>query len=415
MKPKLHIHSDSSFFGGAENMVGLILADPKMQNEFQISFSYRQTADYEVGLAKWVGKISNAFPLKLPTTMIEDVCSRLGVLSRLFRFISEPIVLVSEFITVTRLLRQLRPDILHLNNGGYPGALSTRVAPIAAKLAGVTTCVMVVNNLAVPYDRPARIFEWPLDAWSKRFVSVYLTASNSASERLRQVLRLPMSRASVIANGIANQKPSAAMPAALVEACARAEGTVKLGIAAIFEPRKGHAVLFDALRQVTEHAGKDKAGQNSAGTSYSLFVQASPPDLSAINELAAEKGISSHVTILDVSAVDLINAIDIFVLPSTQDEDFPNVNLIAMALEKPIISTNLAGIPTQVTDRFNGLIVEPGDAVALATAIETLGCDRKLIKSLGANGLSRFEKNYTAQTALENYHQLYRRLLAESD
>jgi glycosyltransferase involved in cell wall biosynthesis len=267
---------------------------------------------------------------------------------------------------------------------------------------------MVVNNLAVPYNRPARILEWPLDALSKRFVSIYLTASNSASERLRQVLRLPASRASVIANGIASQKPSAAIPAALVEASAQFAGTVKLGIAAIFEPRKGHAVLFDALRQVSERP-------NYPGTSYSLFVQASPSDFEAINTLIQDNGISSHVKILDVSAVDLVNAIDIFVLPSTQDEDFPNVNLIAMALEKPIISTNLAGIPTQVTDQFNGLIVEPGDAVALATAIETLGCDRKLIKTLGANGFSRFEENYTAKTALENYHKLYQRLLTESD
>lgn len=392
-------------------MVGLILTDAKMQGAFDISFSYRQTPAYETGLTKWVGSFSNAFPLSLPTTKVESICSRLGGLAPWFRLIAEPFLLVSEFITLTKLLRKIRPDILHLNNGGYPGALSTRLAPIAARLAGVKTCVMVVNNLAVPYNRPARILEWPLDAWSKRFVSIYLTASNSASERLRAVLRMPVARASVIANGIASQKPSAAMPAALVEACAQAEGTVKLGIAAIFEPRKGHAVLFDALRQVAERAGQ----KNSAGTSFSLFVQASPSDLGAINELAAEKGISSLVKILDVSAVDLINAIDIFVLPSTQDEDFPNVNLIAMALEKPIISTNLAGIPTQVTDHFNGLIVEPGDAVALATAIETLGCDRKLIKTLGANGLSRFEENYTAQTALENYHQLYRRLLAESD
>jgi glycosyltransferase involved in cell wall biosynthesis len=408
VKPKLHIHSDSPFFGGAENMVGLILTDPKMQAEFQVSFSYRQTAAYETGLSKWVGNFSNAFPLPLPTTKVEWICSRLGGFAPWFRLIAEPPVLISEFIKVTKLLRNIRPDILHLNNGGYPGALSSRLAPIAARLAGVKTCIMVVNNLAVPYNRPARILEWPLDALSKRFVSIYLTASNSASERLRQVLRLPASRASVIANGIASQKPSAAIPAALVEASAQFAGTVKLGIAAIFEPRKGHAVLFDALRQVSERP-------NYAGTSFSLFVQASPSDFNAINELVAEKGISSRVKILDVSAVDLINAIDIFVLPSTQDEDFPNVNLIAMALEKPIISTNLAGIPTQVTDQFNGLIVEPGDAVALATAIETLGCDRNLIKTLGANGLSRFEENYTAKTALENYHKLYQRLLTESD
>lgn len=410
MRPKLHIHSDSPIFGGAENMVGLILNDPKMQDEFQISFSYRQTFAYERGLAEWVGKVSNSFPLRLPTTRVETFCSNLGKLCPLFRLVVEPFVLVSELIKVTHLLIKIRPDILHLNNGGYPGALSTRLAPIAARLAGVKNCVMVVNNLAVPYNRMARILEWPLDRLSKKFVSIYLTASDSAAKRLRQVLSLPSSRTAVIANGITRPRPSAPVEPTLIEAVEQAEGTVKLGIAALFEARKGHAVLFNAFRQVIE-----RASQENVGNSYSLFVQASPRDFEALKRLIEENDISSHVKMLDVSAVNLIDAVDIFVLPSTQDEDFPNVNLIAMALKKPIISTNLAGIPTQVTSQFNGLIVEPGDVGGLATAIETLGCNRTLIKALGSNGLTRYEEKYSSQAALENYYDLYSGLLAESD
>jgi L-malate glycosyltransferase len=410
VKPKLHIHSDSPFFGGAENMVGLILNSPTMQAEFEISFSYRQTAAYELGLKKWVGNPSNSIALALPTSKVEALCSKLGGAAPWFRLAAEPFVMVSEFVKLTSMLKQVRPDVLHINNGGYPGALSSRLAPIAGRIAGVKACVMVVNNLAVPYNRPARILEWPLDGLSKRFVSTYLTASAAAADRLRRVLRLPEVSVGVIANGIVQQQPSASLPAALVDTMAQFEGSIKLGIAAIFEPRKGHAVLFEALRQIAERQNK-----NDGKATFALFVQAAASDFAALQTLIEEMGISNRVKLLDVSAVDLINAIDIFVLPSTRDEDFPNVNLIAMALEKPIISTNLAGIPTQVTDRFNGLIVEPGDAVALASAIETLGCDQQLIKTFGANGLLRFEENYTAQKALENYQRLYQRLLTESE
>ena len=54
-----------------------------------------------------------------------------------------------------------------------------------------------------------------------------------------------------------------------------------------------------------------------------------------------------------------INAADLVLLPSTKDEDMPLTILSSMALSKPIISTNIAGIPEEVVDGYNGYLVNP--------------------------------------------------------
>ncbi len=81
----------------------------------------------------------------------------------------------------------------------------------------------------------------------------------------------------------------------------------------------------------------------------------------------------------------------LFVLPCVTSADgdrdgIPNVILEAMAMELPVVSTRHSGIPEVVQDGVNGLLVPPGDAVALATALAQLLDDPELQVRLGKNG-----------------------------
>jgi len=77
---------------------------------------------------------------------------------------------------------------------------------------------------------------------------------------------------------------------------------------------------------------------------------------------------------------------DIFVFP-TLSEGTPRVLVEARANSLPIIATNVGGIPTSVTDGFDGLLVPPKDPVALARAIQRVVEDGELRRSLIHNGL----------------------------
>jgi glycosyltransferase involved in cell wall biosynthesis len=57
-----------------------------------------------------------------------------------------------------------------------------------------------------------------------------------------------------------------------------------------------------------------------------------------------------------------------------------------MAAGLPVVASRLSGIPELVTDGVEGLLVPPGDAVALADALARLAADPALRARLGASG-----------------------------
>jgi len=89
------------------------------------------------------------------------------------------------------------------------------------------------------------------------------------------------------------------------------------------------------------------------------------------------------------------NQADVFCLPSVQ-EGFGIVFLEAMAAGKPIVAARAAAVPEVVTA---GLLVEPDDPEALATALENLCRDRELRQALGAAGRQQVRRYAAPEVA----------------
>ncbi len=98
---------------------------------------------------------------------------------------------------------------------------------------------------------------------------------------------------------------------------------------------------------------------------------------------------------------------DVLIHPSVSNEDLPNVISEAMALSLPIIGTRVAGIPDQVIDGVNGLLVEPGSEEELARAIENLLGDHNARKSYGAASRERYLQRFSPEIAKTRYLELY--------
>jgi len=104
-------------------------------------------------------------------------------------------------------------------------------------------------------------------------------------------------------------------------------------------------------------------------------------------------------------------AANVFVLPSVMDPDggmdnLPTVIMEAMATGLPVVSTNIGGIPEMIIDNETGFLVQPGDAAAIADAIETVINDSSSAARLGHSGYERartlfsIEKNVRELCAL---------------
>lgn len=101
------------------------------------------------------------------------------------------------------------------------------------------------------------------------------------------------------------------------------------------------------------------------------------------------------------------------VVPSVWYEGFPMVVLEAFASGTPVIASRIGSLAEIVEDGLTGLLVEPGNGVALAAAIRWALDHRGEMKRMGKAALQRFDERYAAERHLENLMAVYGSLLDE--
>lgn len=407
---RVRFHSDCDYFAGCENMLANFFNDASFLREHDVSFSYRASAEYEKTLKTRVPHPPNALPLDVvdfhqltapanawptPLRLLYKAALRL-VLAKYWLFL----------YNVWTLYRSLGPgiDVLHVNNGGFPGAASCLAAGVAARLRGVKAVVHVVNNLPVPYASPDRWLDWPLDRLAAAATTVFVTASGQARRSMLSALDLAESQAVVLPNGIAVRRLT--QPPEEVRGRLKVpEGRLLLSVVAVLEPRKGHAVLLEALARMKK-AGECPLPVTALGGDGFLR-----PELEA---QAKALGLAEDVIFLgwEPRHFDLFSASDVVALPSTRFEDFPNVILEAMSLGKTVVATRVGGVEEQIEDGETGLLVKPGDVGDLAKVL-TLACGNAALRQrLGRAAETRFFERFTARASVERYQALYQDLLS---
>jgi glycosyltransferase involved in cell wall biosynthesis len=106
---------------------------------------------------------------------------------------------------------------------------------------------------------------------------------------------------------------------------------------------------------------------------------------------------------------ELLNSCDVYVLPS-YFEGLPISILEAMSYGKPVISTDVGGIPEIVKPGYNGWLVKPGDKEALGNIIGEALENKELLKQYGSNSLS-ISENYTPESVFQSLNELYKQML----
>lgn len=116
-----------------------------------------------------------------------------------------------------------------------------------------------------------------------------------------------------------------------------------------------------------------------------LVVAGDGPERDALERRARELGVAPRVRFLGPlpreGVLFLFRAADASLLPSAW-ENFPHTVVESLAVGTPVIATAVGGVPEVVRDGENGLLVAPGDADALARAIERLFRDADLREEL---------------------------------
>ncbi|ATF48412.1 MAG: glycosyltransferase family 4 protein [Citrobacter sp.] len=99
------------------------------------------------------------------------------------------------------------------------------------------------------------------------------------------------------------------------------------------------------------------------------------------------------------------------ILPSECYENCSMAVLEAMSLGKPVIGSRIGGIPEQIRDGIEGILFTPGNAQALAEAMDTLVEDPDKARVMGINGRQRLSEKYALSGHMETLQALYKELL----
>jgi glycosyltransferase involved in cell wall biosynthesis len=209
---------------------------------------------------------------------------------------------------------------------------------------------------------------------------------------------VPARRCVLIENGIDTAEFSRDLSAAEARKQLGAPpGRFLLGAVGRLSAEKGFDLLVRAVGQLA-----------AEGMDVGLLIAGEGDERDRLQALVGELGLGERVRLLgycpDTRA--LYQAVDVYVLSSLR-EGLPNVLLEAMALETPVVATRIAGVPRLVRDGENGLLVEPGDARALAAAVCRLAGDPELRARLGRAGRATIEQGYSFAVRMEKIRRLY--------
>src|SRR5712691_3244381 len=103
-----------------------------------------------------------------------------------------------------------------------------------------------------------------------------------------------------------------------------------------------------------------------------------------------------------------MESFDVFVMPSFT-EGTPNSIVEAMACSKPIIASEVGGIPDTIGEE-SGILVPPGDMSALAEAMLRLAQSPELRHSMGAAAKERYQKLFSPEVVVPLMVETYRRV-----
>jgi len=129
--------------------------------------------------------------------------------------------------------------------------------------------------------------------------------------------------------------------------------------------------------------------------------------------LSRQLHLEDHVEFLGFLPEEMLakyyNRSDIFILPSTSSsqEGFGMVLLEAMACEKPVICTEVAGVAGDVRERGAGLVVEPSNQDELARAISRLLQNGSVARKMGEAGRKLAAEKYGWREVARRVEEVY--------
>jgi glycosyltransferase involved in cell wall biosynthesis len=288
---------------------------------------------------------------------------------------------------LVQLFRRRRVDIVHSHE--FTMAL---YGAAAARWAGLPHVITMHGGTGFAQRWRRRI----ATRWAIRQSQSVVAVSRATRTTLASALAVSESAFTVIPNGVA--PVSGTGSAVRAELGLDPDELLILAVGNLY-PVKGHAVLLRALAAIG----------GGEGARWRLAIAGRGEEEERLRMAAVELGVSDRFQLLGYRSdiANLLTAADMYAMPSLS-EGLPLALIEAMFAGKPIIASDVGGIPEVVEGGHEALLVPPGDAHALTHALVRLLSDPGLRRQLAAAAQRRAQADFAVGAMATAYERLYR-------
>lgn len=298
---------------------------------------------------------------------------------------------LAAFGRLTRLLRRLRPHVVHCRNwGAFDAVMAARLAWVPIVIHGEHG-----REASDPEGRNQR--RNSLRRLLAPLVDRFVTVSFDLREWLIQVVGVPSRKVLTIHNGVDTSRFSDDGRATGRRTLGLPEDSVVIGTVGRLDPVKDQMRLLEAFAGLTTANPRSVLVIVGDGPCRGdLEARARRPDLAGRVRFLGERG--------DVPL--LLRGLDVFVLSSIA-EGISNTILEAMATGLPVVATRTGGNPELVEDGVTGTLVPVGNPATLAGALRAYLADPHLRALHGKAGRQRAMEEFGLKRMAERHRELY--------
>ena len=290
-------------------------------------------------------------------------------------------------VLLARALRRQRADIVHnyLLRANLVGSVSARLARVPIVLCSKRGC----------HER--RGFELVSAKIGNRLADCVPVNAAAVRAFVHANEGCPLEKMVVIPSGIDTTRFHPLPPADFGARLGVPAGRRVVGAVTRMRVRKGVEEFIRALAAVRQRC-PDAHALMAGDVSLDDGLQ----------ELVRSLQLDNHLTLLGRRSdmPEVFSAFDVFVL-SSHDEGMSNAMLEAMAMEKPVVATDVGGTGEVVRHGQSGLLVPAKDPAALATAISELLEQPAHAAEMGRLGRQIVEERFSAQAMVRQMERLY--------
>jgi glycosyltransferase involved in cell wall biosynthesis len=314
-----------------------------------------------------------------------------------------------DFVNIIRLVKIIKKnniEIVH-SQGGRADFFARVAGRLARVRSVISTMAMPVEGFDVGLTR--KIIYIGLDRFSERFVDRFIVVSEALRNRLIERHRIPSKKIVKIYNGVETDSVSRCQMSDVKMKTRQEfmipEDAMLVGTIGRLVWQKGLPYFIQAIKEI-QASGKMQEAR--------YLIVGEGKERKRLERIVKKYGLGDKVifTGFRTNVKEILSSLDVFVLASIR-EGQPIILLEAMAMETPIVATDIEGVNETITDGLTGILVPPQNPMALAEAIVCLLKDKRKAQEMGQAGRTVVGEKFNLKDKMEQHKRLYESMVVE--